>query len=367
MDPTRKPHTSSPLIDYSLTLWKLHPSFRYIPRVLLYYVKFGFFEPFRLIEKFLYWKKLESFRLSQDPVFILGYYRSGTTHLQEVLLEDPRFAFLNFYQCYFANGHLVTERIFKKLFQKIMTAVGFKHPAHGVPFLFDMPGEEDVSMVASGFRHACSWGQLFPKSFKSLFNQFVYFEGVKEEDRELFEHEYLMLLKRVAWARQNRPLLLKSPPMTARIRLLKRLFPKAKFIYIYRSPYYVYKSNQKLWKTFHEQCLQSSSVEEANENILWSFDKCLDFYERDKNLLDENQLIEVQYESFMKDPIGHLEKIYTKLGMKDFQSLKPRFENFLKLKHGTNVDRYRFSEEDLKTVELRLKRWIELYGYSRPT
>lgn len=368
MDRSKKsPRANSPVWDFTLTLLRNEPGgIRYWHQILLYYAKFIAFEPFRLLEKAIYGRKIAAYRLKKDPVFILGYYRSGTTHLQEILMQDRQFGYLNFYQCYFQKGFLVTERFFKKTFGWIMTTAKYRHPAHNVPFLFDMPGEEDVSMVASGFGLACCWGQVYPKYFRDYFDRTVFFEGTSDEDRELFEFEMMELFKRVAIANQDKQLILKSPPQTARPAMLARLFPNAKFIYIRRNPHLVFKSNQKLWRTFDDQCLQSYTKEQADENILWSFDKCLAAYERDKHLIPQGQLVEISYEELMADPMGIMKRIYEKLSLSGFTEASPRIQAFLDEKHGSNVDRYQYREEEFTLVETHWKRWLELGGYGRP-
>ena len=40
-----------------------------------------------------YGLRLRGTRIEHDPVFILGHWRSGTTHLHELLAQDERFAF----------------------------------------------------------------------------------------------------------------------------------------------------------------------------------------------------------------------------------------------------------------------------------
>jgi hypothetical protein len=43
------------------------------------------------------------------PVFVLGIWRSGTTHLQNLLALDERFAFPNWYQVAYPHSLLGTE------------------------------------------------------------------------------------------------------------------------------------------------------------------------------------------------------------------------------------------------------------------
>lgn len=229
-----------------------------------------------------------------------------------------------------------------------------------------MPGEEDVALVASSFRLAPNWGQLYPKYFRYFFNKTVFFEDCTPAEKELFKYEFLDLLKRVALAGGNKPLLLKSPPQTARIPFLLECFPNAKFIYIRRNPHLVFKSNVKLWRTFKDQCLQSYTEKQAREEIFWSFDKCLEAYERDKALLGPNRLYELSYEEFMEDPMGKVRAIYRALELPGYFNSEPRFRSYLERKHGQNIDQYRYAEEDLAEVEKRWGKWLEQGGYTRP-
>src|SRR5438309_1939217 len=47
----------------------------------------------------------------QPPLFILGHYRSGTTHLHNLMALDPRFAAPTFFQALNPHTFLTTERL----------------------------------------------------------------------------------------------------------------------------------------------------------------------------------------------------------------------------------------------------------------
>lgn len=369
--PGKQLHSNRPLLDFTYTLLNYEPKFanlKYLTSILIYYIKFGFFEPFRILERILYRKRFASVTLPRDPVFILGYYRSGTTHLQEVMLRDEQFGYLNFFQCYFSAAFNLTEKWFKRPFQWIMGSpvIDYHHPAHNIPFDFDMPGEEDVCMVASAFRFASNWGQLYPKRFREIFGRTVFFENCPAAVKDVFRRELLDLYRRLTLAWNGRPLLLKSPPHTARIKFILEMFPNAKFLFIRRNPHLVFKSNRKLWKTFKIHQLQDFSEAEADEEIFWSFDKILDAYEDQKKLLRPNQLVEISYEAFMDDPMGHMKKIYADLEIPGYTNAEPRFREYLARKHGQNIDRYAYTEAELRLVESRWAKWFKLWGYGRP-
>jgi hypothetical protein len=361
-----KIHNFSPLVDFTYLLFKYPIHLKYFPRIILYYLKFVFFEPFRLLEKYKYQHEMENYQFKTEPIFILGYYRSGTTYLQEILLEDKRFGYMNFFQCFFSSGFLITERYFKNIFQKIINLIHFKHPAHQIPFHFDMPGEDDVAMVSSGYRHASNWGQIFVNQFEDFFEESVFFKNCSFEVWENFKENFRSLLIRVSIANNNRQLLLKSPPHTARIAFLKETFPKAKFIFIRRNLYLTYKSNQKLWTSFYDLCLQGFNSETANEKILWSMNKCFECLEIQKNNISDNDFIEISYEELLKDPVLTLENIYARLEIDGFLQVKSAFTAYAEKHHGANIAKHGCTEKDFQAVEKALSRWLKHWNYTRP-
>src|SRR5262249_12954436 len=138
--------------------------------------------------------------LPHPPLNILGYYRSGTTHLQETLLQDPQFGYLNFYQCFFPAAFNSTEAWVKPVFERIIRRIGMLHPAHQIPFSFELPAEEDVSMVASGSRLAANWGQVFPRSFKEIYRKTGLLEGISDAEYAELKHQLHDLFWRVSKA-----------------------------------------------------------------------------------------------------------------------------------------------------------------------
>src|SRR5437588_2307866 len=50
------------------------------------------------------------------PLFVLGHWRNGTTHLHNLLAVDERFAFPNNYQALYPLTFLTAERIHSRMF-----------------------------------------------------------------------------------------------------------------------------------------------------------------------------------------------------------------------------------------------------------
>ena len=86
-----------------------------------------------------------------------------------------------------------------------------------------------------------------------------------------------------------------------RIKYLLRIFPDAKFIYLYRNPYDVFYSMRNLWmRSIRKYCLQQVSKEAIAEIVLTHFAAMMEQYEKDKALIPPENLFELQYEQFEK-------------------------------------------------------------------
>ena len=73
--------------------------------------------------------------------------------------------------------------------------------------------------------------------------------------------------------RRKKRIVLKSPPHTARIRVLLEMFPKAKFVHIVRDPYVIFPSTVNLWKRlYRDEGLQVPTYEGLEEHVFSSFD-----------------------------------------------------------------------------------------------
>ena len=68
---------------------------------------------------------------------------------------------------------------------------------------------------------------------------------------------YLELLQLIAYKTSWKATCAKEPANTMRIKYLLRIFPDAKFIYLYRNPYDVFYSMRNLWmRSIRKYCLQ---------------------------------------------------------------------------------------------------------------
>ncbi len=85
----------------------------------------------------------------------------------------------------------------------------------------------------------------FPRG-RERYDRYLTFRGVPEADVARWKEALVLFLKKLTY-KYDRPMLLKSPPHTARVRLLLELFPDARFLHIRRNPYTVFLSTRHLF------------------------------------------------------------------------------------------------------------------------
>ena len=325
------------------------------------------FEPIRWLELALFNRKISRHRLEKDPLFILGFYRSGTSYLHECFTQDDRLGYHNNFQMVLPEIMLSTEKMLLPVFEFVSRLFNLKDSVHRVPLSFRFPGEEDATMTTYLDPMGAQWGYFFPKMMEEQFQKFVLFENLTDSEFCTWKESFSYLINKISIANNNKQLVLKSPPNTARIRLLLSLYPKAKFIFIHRNPYQVYASNKRFWEVVQKVfALQGTKEVNVNEIILKTYSKIMQRYLDEKDSVPKGQLTELAYDHFIQDPVDSLKKAYSDLNLGDFsyceekmKSFTGRQKQFMPLKHA-------LPEKERILVYKHLEPIIKHWNYDLP-
>jgi hypothetical protein len=160
---------------------------------------------------------------------------------------------------------------------------------------------------------------------------------------------------------------LKSPAHTARIPVLKQMFPGAIFINIVRDPYVVYPSTINLWRTlFRTHGLQKPTGAGLEEYVLETYVRMHQRLEEGRKLLDPKQFYELRYEDLILNPVAEMTKLYDHFGLGGFDAYLPRLEAYLASVKGYETNRYQLTPQERATVTQRWGAVIRQYGYGAP-
>jgi len=290
----------------------------------------------------------------QPPLFILGHWRNGTTHLHNLITQDQRFGYPNGYQVSFPHTFLSTE---KRETPMVSFFLPKRRPMDNVEMTIAAPQEDEFALCAATFKSPCmAW--VFLRQ-KEQFEKYLTFRNVDRAEVSQWSAAFETFLKKLQW-RDNRPLVLKSPPHTARIRLLLALFPNAKFIHIHRDPFTVFQSTRRTFQimaTWHN--LHRADVPDLDDWLIRQYRLMYEAFFEDRPLIPSGNYCEVAFEQLERDPIGEIRKIYQSLNLADFSSFEPTLQKYVNSLAGYKKNVFRDLDPELKT---RLRReWYQCF------
>ena len=336
-----------------------------IKNITPWFIKTVLFEPVRWAELALYNHKIEQHTIQQHPLFILGYYRSGTSYLHQCLVQDDRFGYHTNFQMVLPEVMLSTEKALLPVFEAACRLFKITDSVHRVPLSFRFPGEEDATMTTFLNPKGAQWGYFLPQMMKDQFSKYVLFENISSTEMEAWKQSFVFLLKKISLANDQKQLVLKSPPNTARLKLLLSLFPNAKFIFIHRNPYDVYASNKRFWEVVQKQyALKSTRSVDVPSLILDTYSRIMQRYLQEKAAVPSNQITELAYDDFVQSPVESLRTAYAQLNQDDFGYCENKLRMFTgKQKHFIQLN-HALPAEERKLVSEKLEPVIRHWNYN---
>lgn len=248
-----------------------------------------------------------------DPLFILGHWRGGTTLLFNLLALDPRFAWPTMYQAIHPLTFLSTERWAAPLLGHLLPRT---RAVDGMAQSFRHPMEDEFALTAlTGLSPYLGW--TFPRR-ADHYDRYLTFQAASDAERQCWRAGLDLFVRKLT-LHYGRPLILKSPPHTARIRMILELYPRARFVHIHRDPYAVYPSMLRLARDGVAGLrLQVPSMHDLEERTLARYRVLYDAYFADRMLIPPGRLVEVAYADLVADAPGQLRRIYDTLGLAGF-------------------------------------------------
>lgn len=316
--------------------------------------------PFSLSERLYMRFKRRAQADMPPPIFILGHWRSGTTHLYNILAKSDQFGSVSPFATALPWDMLSIGTLFRPLLEKSL-------PKHryidNVAVDADSPQEDEIAlanMTADSYYHAL----YFPKAFQHFFDRGVFFKGMSKDDIQRWDKAVKALYQKLDIDQDGRQLVIKNPVYTARPQHLARLFPGAKFIHIHRDPHAVFLSMRNFYeKLLDEFALQSFGHLDIDAIILDTYDEMMSRYLNETSIFPKNQLVEVAYEDLQHKPLETIEGIYAQLGLNDFAKDKEPFAQYLASIKDYKKNSFKPSKAMTTTIEKRWGRYFKHWGY----
>ena len=258
-------------------------------------------EPLAWLQSLLFAQQLGRVQLPDDPIVIIGHWRSGTTFLHQLLARDPAVAT--------ARNTLTVAPLVALLLQPWMARVRL---IDAVPWGPDDPQDDELGLARLTFDTNMG-GMAFPRDYLANFRRHVLVTS-KAYDRQS------LLLCRLPWLHNGASKsrwLMKNSVHTARVKLVLKHFPRARFVVLRRSPIDSIRSlvpvKQRLVTLVGLQPVPDplKKVEEAAA----AHRDLLEAFEASRHLIPAQQLLELDYDDLISQPLQAFEGIYTRFGL----------------------------------------------------
>ncbi|MEX0809616.1 MAG: sulfotransferase [Dongiaceae bacterium] len=294
------------------------------------------------------------------PVFILGHWRSGTTHLHNLMALDPQFAAPNLFETMLPHGFLVTEAWQSPLWGRFVPETRL---IDNMPLGIDLP-QEDEFALAILTRRSPYMGHSFPQRW-SHYMRYLEFNDVKAGERKRWQRELLRYVCRLSLRYAGRRIVLKSPPHTARIPMLLETFPDARFVHIHRDPYRVFQSNlHMLTEGLPLAKMQSGDLPAPEDFVIDRYNRLHDAYFAARESVPKDRLVEIAFSDLERDPVATMAGLYRNLDLDGFEALQPTLENHCHKLRGYAQNRYVPLEAALRDrIAQAWHRSFEQWGY----
>jgi len=313
----------------------------------------------RLTQRSVYGRRISRTAIGQPPIFILGHWRTGTTLLHELLVLDQRHTFPTSYECFAPNHFLLTEKMITKYLWFLAPT---KRPMDNMAAGWDRPQEDEFALCMLG-QPSPYLTMAFP-NHGPVFGEYLDLEGLSQRALDRWQRAFQRFLQTVV-CRNPKRLVLKSPPHTCRIKVLKEMFPGAIFVHIVRNPYVVFPSTVNLWMSLYQRHgLQTPTYAGLENHVFETFVRMYDKLEATRHLVGDHHFYELRYEDLVRDPVQEMRALYEHLNLGEFDRVLPCLEDYLASVAGYETNNYELTPEVRAEIGRRWGKVIQRYGYN---
>lgn len=296
------------------------------------------------------------------PIFIIGHWRSGTTHLYNLLTRST-FGYVTPIAAGIPHEFLTLGRWLRPWLVNMLPETRY---VDGMEVRPDSPQEDEIplgSMNPISFYH----GIYFPKRFEEHFHRGMFLEGCSAAEIRAWEAALIRFAEK-CWLDHRQRLVIKNPTYTCRIPRLLSVYPDARFIHIYRNPYEVFRSTKRFYRALLERfAWQPFDHLDIDRFVLEGYKRMMDRVESDRRTLPDNRFVEVRFEALEAQPLQQISRIFDQLELGGVGTAEPairshlqRVADFKKMTFDPNV-------EEQALVERHWGEHIKRLGYSLPS
>ena len=280
-------------------------------------------EPLAWLQTLLFQRRLRQIQLPQDPVLVIGHWRSGTTFLHQLLASDPAWATARNSLTVAPQVALLLQPLLRPLMRAWMTTV---RPIDAVPWSVNDPQEDEVG-IARLTMDTNMAGMAFPQDYPFHFRRSV------PQSTGAYERHWLRFT-RLTWLNDGvgrSRLLIKNSAHTARVAMVLRQFPKARFVLMCREREDSIRSLVQVKQALADLVgLQPAPEMRIQvEETVASHRQLLQAFEASRSLIPADQLLELDYNDLVETPLHTVKRIYDHFRLTGWEEAQGHIQELL--------------------------------------
>jgi hypothetical protein len=345
-----------------------------LPFILFGFVTSALNSILSLAQTLIFGRRIRACVIEKAPIFIIGHWRTGTTFLHELLMLDDRFTAPTTLECFAPADCMVLWQLLRHLFN---FALPPRRPMDNMPVGWDRPQEDEFALMNLGLPSPYEV-VVFPNHRRAR-HPFLDMSGLTVEEIEAWKAGFLSFLQQVNLRSKSeqipseiaRRIVLKSPHHTARLHILRQMFPEAKFIHVVRNPCEVFPSTVRLWRAlFDTQGCQkpqfgalAGDVPDIEQYVFEGMDLLYRNFFKEIAQIPAHNFCQVRYEDLIRMPIEELARMYGQLQFGSIEKIRPKLEAYMHSLDGYKPNQHSISPRQKAEVHRRWDWYMHRFGY----
>ena len=306
--------------------------------------------------KLLSYIKNKSLPKIADPIFVTGLPRSGTTYLFNLLALNTNYRSPKFWEI--MNPFPLAKNKSTIHYRRLKMDVQMNIVERIIPHLKTMHKirgnspeecEQIATMNAKSFAYIC---------MADIPEYTEYLKHTSFDDVFKWHHWFLQMLET-----QRRPKnwLLKDPSHIGHIPEVLAAYPNAKIINIHRDPTDAIGSFCSLTKNIRSAVTKQIDERRIGETVLDFWSHNLNKGIQDRALLNDNQIADIDFKDFIKNPINQISKAYEKLELKIDDNFYQQMQTYIAQDKRTKKAKHHYDLSDFKISKEKLRKQFSDY------
>jgi len=270
----------------------------------------------------------------RDLIFVMGFWRSGTTLLHELLAAGPGMAAPRTWQCMNPSGFRIAG--------PPASRAAVSRPMDGVLVDALSPQEDEFALLARGAPSVYrAW--LDPRRW--------------DEALPALEQQTWLALPESQWLADWRTFLgwcmpeaanrlaVKSPNHVFRLEALHRVWPRARFVWTLRDPVDTWHSNRKMWRAMTAMySLWQGRAGDLDRFLLKAMSEYAAALRWAADALDSETVAYLDFDRLTRDTAEALQGLTRRLELGSWETWRPRLQQRLSQSAGHRQEAYEAAE-----------------------